>query len=318
MANIFLSHSSVDKPFVRKLANDLKNYGHTPWLDEWEIKVGDCIVSKIESGINKADYVILILSKKAVQSGWVEKEWKSKYWDEVNDKKVMVLPVLIEDCEIPGLIKTKKYADFRKEYSFALEQLIDALPSSGNISDGATRIKESIYTTNSAPKLSILSWSNLCYLDRPPFYWFALSALFIVPIIASINKSYVSATYVESVLIEISLPFAWKIPFFAATLYLISMVIYKLYCPKSITIYRTYSNFSRAISSLIDNPQRQDSDLSGILSSAFGADLSDSVIWNKLNNTKPLSRLVAYILVLMSGTLIINIVLQLVIYVIHA
>ena len=56
MAKIFISHSSHDKGFVRKLAKDLKSIGYEPWLDEWEIKVGDCIVSKVEHGIADADY----------------------------------------------------------------------------------------------------------------------------------------------------------------------------------------------------------------------------------------------------------------------
>ncbi len=168
MANIFLSHSSADKPFVRRLANDLKSYGHTPWLDEWEIKIGDCIVSKIETGISKADFVILVLSTKAVQSGWVEKEWKSKYWNEVNDKKVMVLPVLVEDCQIPELIKTKKYADFRQDYSYAFDQLVDALPELSDEEEGKTKVSETNCPAESAPRYykSTRSHINNLYLFK--------------------------------------------------------------------------------------------------------------------------------------------------------
>ena len=48
MSSIFLSHNSVDKPFVRKLANDLRRRGHYAWVDEAEIKVGDSLIDKIE------------------------------------------------------------------------------------------------------------------------------------------------------------------------------------------------------------------------------------------------------------------------------
>ena len=50
---IFLSHSSKDKEFVRKLADDLKTYGLSVWFDEWEIKVGDSITNKISQGIDE-------------------------------------------------------------------------------------------------------------------------------------------------------------------------------------------------------------------------------------------------------------------------
>ena len=38
--------------------DDLRELGHEPWLDEWEIKVGDCIVTKIEEGMSNSDYVV--------------------------------------------------------------------------------------------------------------------------------------------------------------------------------------------------------------------------------------------------------------------
>ena len=229
----------------------------------------------------------------------------------------MVLPVLIENCDIPELIKTKKYADFRKDYSYALEQLIDALPSSVSVGGGTSGIKESIYRAESAPKINAFSWSNFCYLDRPVYYWFSLATFFIVPTMASLSKAFVSAPYVESAWLKVSLPFMWKIPFFAAIFYLASMAVYRLTCPTSVAVYKNYNNFSRAISSLIDKPQNQDACLADILASSFGAELSDSSIWKKLNNTRPYSRVVAYALLVMSFTLIFYTITQMVLYVVR-
>ncbi len=127
MARIFISHSSKDKEFVRKLSDDLRDLGHQPWLDEWDIKVGDCIETKVEHGIAEADYVVVVLSANSVASNWVSREWKIKYWDEIESDRTLVLPVLTEDCEIPGLIKTKKYADFRTNYSIGLVQLAGSI-----------------------------------------------------------------------------------------------------------------------------------------------------------------------------------------------
>lgn len=126
-AKIFISHSSKDKEFVRNLAEDLNALGHTPWLDEHSIRVGDCIVSKVEEGVTAADYVVVALSPNSVNSGWVEREWKTKYWDEVSARRTYVLPVLLADCEIPIFLKTKKYADFRKNYAVGLAQLSTAI-----------------------------------------------------------------------------------------------------------------------------------------------------------------------------------------------
>jgi TIR domain/AbiTii len=129
MARIFISHSSHDKAVARKLVDDLRALGHEPWLDEYAIRVGDSIPGKIEEGLQNADFVAVLLSPAAVQSGWVDREWKAKYWAEVLADRVMVLPVLLEDCEIPLLLGPKKYADLRN-YAVGLVQLIGAIDPS--------------------------------------------------------------------------------------------------------------------------------------------------------------------------------------------
>jgi len=126
-AKVFISHSSKDRQFAKWLSIDLANSGHRPWLDEWQIKAGDSIPTQIGIGIDDCDFVLLLLSEKSTSSNWVEREWQAKYWREVQENKVMVIPVLVEDCKIPTLLQTKKYADFRSDYTEGLETLLAAL-----------------------------------------------------------------------------------------------------------------------------------------------------------------------------------------------
>lgn len=129
---VFISHSSKDKQFARWLSIDLANSGHRPWLDEWEIRAGDSIPTQIGLGIEDCDFVLVLLSKNSTSSHWVEREWQAKFWNEVNVNKVMVIPVLVEDCEIPILLQTKKYADFRTDYTGGLETLLASLLPKSN------------------------------------------------------------------------------------------------------------------------------------------------------------------------------------------
>jgi hypothetical protein len=84
--------------------------------------------------------VIIVLSNNSVKSTWVEREWKAKYWEELENNKSVLLPVLIEDCKIPTLLKTKKYADFRSDYSVALVELM------GSISPTISRKPKVLFT----------------------------------------------------------------------------------------------------------------------------------------------------------------------------
>lgn len=113
MVRVFLSHSSRDKPFVRELAAFL----HEPerikiWLDEAEIQPGDNIVTKIQRGLD-AEIVLFIMSPDSIASNWVTEEYTDAYWEQVNTDKVKLVGVLHRDCQIPRLIRNKKYFDLR-------------------------------------------------------------------------------------------------------------------------------------------------------------------------------------------------------------
>lgn len=123
----FLSHSSADKPFIRQLAGDLTASGVDVWLDEQRIRVGDSIPDKIAQGLADSDYFLIGLSQYSVASEWVKKELNNALVTEVQRRKVHILPLKLDDVEIPPIIKDKKYADFSKSYKTGLEELLAAL-----------------------------------------------------------------------------------------------------------------------------------------------------------------------------------------------
>jgi hypothetical protein len=109
------------------VADDLKKLGHDVWLDEHQIKVGESIPLAIQRGIENADFLIIFLSPNSAFSNWVKNEWTPKFLDEVKSGKVKVIPALIEACDIPALLKSKKYADFTKNYDEALVGILQAI-----------------------------------------------------------------------------------------------------------------------------------------------------------------------------------------------
>jgi hypothetical protein len=125
--SIFLSHSSVDKNAVRRLANDLETEGFSVWLDEWEIFVGQSIVHRISQGIEHSEFIAVWLTNNAVNSGWVQREWYPKFHDEISSGQVRVLPLLAEVCEIPIFLKDKRYANFQSDYNKGLRELLETL-----------------------------------------------------------------------------------------------------------------------------------------------------------------------------------------------
>ncbi|MGO9481519.1 MAG: toll/interleukin-1 receptor domain-containing protein [Candidatus Kryptoniota bacterium] len=159
--SIFLSHSSKDKFFVRKLAEQLKNHGVTVWLDEAEINVGDSLTERVGKAIQETDFVGVVLSHNSVNSEWVQKELQAAMQKEIKGRRVVVLPMLLEPVEIPVFLRDKLYADFTSQQKFeeSFPKLLRSLGAEADL--GVTHSEERAGITmatpdESAPKATVI------------------------------------------------------------------------------------------------------------------------------------------------------------------
>ena len=129
MSSIFISYAHKDKEFAKKLAGDLRDFGHTVWIDETELLVGDSLTEKISNAIDNVDFVTAIISSASINSSWVKKELDLASNREMDEGRVIVLPILLDDIKLPGFLKGKLYADFRLKDSYqgGLRKLLDRL-----------------------------------------------------------------------------------------------------------------------------------------------------------------------------------------------
>ncbi len=127
MKSIFLSHTHADKAFARELARALQRRGIYVWIDDAEIKVGDSLIEKIREGIDHVDFFGVVLSKTSVRSQWVAKELDVAMNQEIGGRAVKVLPILLEDCDLPSFLVGKLYADFRSDFDTGLRVLCERL-----------------------------------------------------------------------------------------------------------------------------------------------------------------------------------------------
>lgn len=124
---VFISHSSKDKPVVRRLTADLMNAGIKVWLDEQSIMVGDSISERISQALAKSDFFIIVISKNSMSSDWVQRELNATIMAELSRRSVHILPVRLDDADIPALLSDRQYADFSKSYRDGLTKLVQAI-----------------------------------------------------------------------------------------------------------------------------------------------------------------------------------------------
>jgi hypothetical protein len=127
--SIFISYSHADKPFVQRLVADLKVSGANAWIDEAELRIGDSLLTKIQSAIDRTDYLAAVLSPNSVSSRWVQEELQQALHLQIGGKPLTVLPILLAECDIPGFLRARLYADFRdkEQYEGSLEALLRSI-----------------------------------------------------------------------------------------------------------------------------------------------------------------------------------------------
>ena len=70
---IFISYSKKDKDFAYRLVDDLESQDFKVWIDR-AIGGGEAWRKSIDDNLRAADEVIIILSKNAIESKWVNHE----------------------------------------------------------------------------------------------------------------------------------------------------------------------------------------------------------------------------------------------------
>ncbi|GIK38023.1 MAG: hypothetical protein BroJett011_18560 [Chloroflexota bacterium] len=118
--DVFLSHNSVDKPWVIKLKDDLKCYGLSIWLDQDEIRPGDLFAKALEQGLANSRAMALVISPEAMASGWVEEEYyRTLSLTKNKAAPIQLIPVLLRVAEVPPFIQSRDWVDFRDEIAYA-------------------------------------------------------------------------------------------------------------------------------------------------------------------------------------------------------
>jgi len=70
---IFLSHSSADRPFTTKLADVLRRHGIPVWYSDTNILGAQQWHDEIGVALGRCDWLVLVLSPSSVASKWVKR-----------------------------------------------------------------------------------------------------------------------------------------------------------------------------------------------------------------------------------------------------
>ncbi|MFX1284727.1 MAG: toll/interleukin-1 receptor domain-containing protein [Promethearchaeota archaeon] len=141
----FISHSSHDKAFVRKLYNALQHQGIRCWYDKEDATWGKEIKPILNEKIEEFDKVVVVCSEDSLKSEWVNHEIERALQKEEKNREIesipeILFPIIIDKSLSNWLNHLKKFGveriigdfyDWRSPIKFnqSLTRLVQALKS---------------------------------------------------------------------------------------------------------------------------------------------------------------------------------------------
>ena len=110
-------------------------------MDVLHMLPGDDLIPRIAAELSKSDCVLAIISRNSIKSPWVTAELAQALQLEIAARGPRVIPVRLDDCEIPTFLARKIVADFSSPAVMAtsLKSLLAAISSTKPTSDFTRR-----------------------------------------------------------------------------------------------------------------------------------------------------------------------------------
>ncbi len=134
--SVFISFASEDKSFAERIAFELVKRKIIVFYDQWEVTVGNKLEEVLTQQIKEADYICIILSKASVDvltsnnQRWFKREFELAIESEKKVNADIIIPIIIDDCEIPDELQDKVRSNFRdKSFDEGVKEILLALSS---------------------------------------------------------------------------------------------------------------------------------------------------------------------------------------------
>ena len=130
---VFLLHARQDEEAVQRLYRRLVREGADVWLDQEKLLPGQDWDLEIRRAIRKSDVVLVCLSSASIsKAGYLQKELRRvlDVADEQPEGTIFVIPVKLEECEVPDRLSAWHWVNLFEEGGF--ERLMRALRARAN------------------------------------------------------------------------------------------------------------------------------------------------------------------------------------------
>ncbi|KAL3887881.1 hypothetical protein ACJMK2_000270, partial [Sinanodonta woodiana] len=112
----FFSYASPDIQWVKEIVKKLETeHGFICCEYDRDNTPGTQLLTFVEESIINAYKIVLVMTREAFQSEFVKHEIQMAMNHGFTERRKCIVPVLVEDCDIPDYLKVLNYVDARDE-----------------------------------------------------------------------------------------------------------------------------------------------------------------------------------------------------------
>lgn len=124
MKDFFVSYTGNDLQYATWIAELLETSGYSVTIQAWDFRPGDNFISKIDQALIECSKLIVVLSRKYLDSEWCKAEWTTKYAEQIRNNERKIIPIRIEAITISGLLSGISYIDIVEKNEETAKNLI--------------------------------------------------------------------------------------------------------------------------------------------------------------------------------------------------
>jgi hypothetical protein len=109
--DFFISYTGADRAWAEWIAVQLEAAGYTTRLQAWDFRPGSDFVEQMHQAIEQSERTIAVLSQRYLGSVFAAAKWHAIFAKDPTGQQGLLVPVRIEECQPPGLLRTRVYID---------------------------------------------------------------------------------------------------------------------------------------------------------------------------------------------------------------
>lgn len=111
MRNFFISYTRADKGWADWIAWTLSDAGYSHFYQNWDFRPGGNFVLEMQKASEECERTLVVLTTNYLDAVYTQPEWAAGFAKDPTGEKRLLVPVRVERCEPPGLLKSIVYCD---------------------------------------------------------------------------------------------------------------------------------------------------------------------------------------------------------------